>query len=367
MLINGLEAQPHQLSYDKILKNTLAQSSEMTVRFINGLLGDNIPLDARVEWLDKESVNDKYVGFIADFYPRVAGRMYSIEIEHDDKGDMAFRVFMYSIGGATLHSMAADNANLNITFPQPCVVFLRSRKDTPQKLTWGMKFFDGQKITLEVPVIRLADLSVKEIAERDLLPIGQFYLRSFEPLTAGNVGKLTEAAASLLTELKAAVEQEAVPYSIGVQMQDTIRKTLENVVIKSDLEVDITMTTNIVETLPWIDYQEVFEKFKAEGWAEGIAEGITKGIAEGIAKGKAEGIAEGKAEGKAEGRTEFSAEIASKMFARQNQGMSQTVIIQTLRDFGIPEKTIQDARKQHDAERAANAQAKAKKRPGPDL
>ena len=52
MKTNGTDKHQHQLSYDKIIKSTLEQSSEVTVRFINGLFGDNIPLDATVEWLD---------------------------------------------------------------------------------------------------------------------------------------------------------------------------------------------------------------------------------------------------------------------------------------------------------------------------
>ena len=54
MIINDFEAQKHEMSYDKIIKNTLEQSAEMTIRFMNGLFNDNIPLDAPVEWLDKE-------------------------------------------------------------------------------------------------------------------------------------------------------------------------------------------------------------------------------------------------------------------------------------------------------------------------
>jgi len=105
MIIRGNEVTQHEMSYDKIVKNTLADSSEMTIRFINGLFGDNVSLDAPVVWLDKESVDDRYKGIVADFYPRIDGRMYAIEIEEDDAGDMAIRVFKYSMGGAMLHNM----------------------------------------------------------------------------------------------------------------------------------------------------------------------------------------------------------------------------------------------------------------------
>jgi hypothetical protein len=48
------------------------------------------------------------------------------------------------------------------------VIFLRSDANTPKKLTWRIKFFDGDEKTLDVPLIRLTELPVKEIAERNL-------------------------------------------------------------------------------------------------------------------------------------------------------------------------------------------------------
>ena len=351
MIINGLEIQQHKLSYDKIIKNTLEQSNEMTIRFINGLLGDDISLDAQVEWLDKESVSDKHTAIVADFYPRIDGKMYSIEIEESDRGDMALRVFRYTVGGAMLHSMTATDAEVNITFPQPCVVFLRSTGNTPAKLTWNVEFFDGQKVALQVPAIRLAELSVREIAERDLLPIGQFYLRTFEVLTESNEASFRDAAASLMEELKNAVEAGAVPYHTGVQMQETIRKTAENIIIKSEQEGGFTMTTNITETLPWVDYREVFTKLEERGRAEGKAEGEAKGRAEGKAEGEAKGRAEGKAEGEAKGKAETQMEIAVKAFARLGRGKDPEAIAKMLQDLEIPAPVIEAARAE--ADRAA--------------
>ena len=324
MIINGIEAQQHKLSYDKIIKNTLEQSDEMTIRFINGLLGDDISLDAQVEWLDKESVNDKHTAIVADFYPRIDGRMYSIEIEESDHGDMALRVFRYAVGGAMLHSMTATNAEVKITFPQPCVVFLRSTGNTPGKLTWNVEFYDGQKVALDVPVIKLAELSVREIAERDLLPIGQFYLRTFGTLSRSNEDSFKEAAASLLSELKNAVEAGAVPYHTALQMQDTILKTAENIIIKSEQEAGFKMTTNITETLPWVDYREVFIKLEE--------------------RGRAEGEAKGKAEGEAKGKAETQMEIAVKAITRLGRGKDAQAINEMLMDLEIPEPIIEEAK-----------------------
>ena len=339
MIINGIEVQQHILSYDKIIKYTLEQSNEMTIRFINGLLGEDIPLDASVEWLDKESVSDKHSAIVADFYPRIDGRMYAIEVEQDAQGDMAVRIFRYTVGGAMLHSMTATKAELDITFPQPCVVFLSSTKNTPQELTWNINYFDGQKTTLKIPTIRLADLSIKEIAARNLMPIGQFYLRTFETLTEGKVESFRAAAESLLSELKNAVFSMAVPNHIGAQMQETIRKTMENVIIKSEEEVGFIMTTSIIDTLPWIDYREVFEKLEERGRAEGEAKGRT--------------------EGEARGRAERDMEIARISFEKLSHGRSLSTIVRELKSFGISDDIINAVRDEVEAGRS-------KMRPDPE-
>jgi hypothetical protein len=179
-------------------------------------------------------------------------------------------------------------------------------------------------------VIQLAELSVQEIASRDLLPIGQFYLRTFETLTKGKVDGFRTAATSLLEELRSAIEQETVPYHVGMQMQDTIRKTLENVIVRSDEEVDITMTTNIIETLPWIDYKEVFTKLEERG--------------------------------REEGRAERDMEIALKLFSQRKQGSNLSALIQAMEDLGISKEVIGAARKQYETEQGKEP----RKRSGPE-
>lgn len=196
-------------------------------------------------------------------------------------------------------------------------------------------FFDGQKITLKVPVIRLADLSIKEIAERNLLPIGQFYLRTFETLTKGKIKKFSKTAEELLKELKKAVDNGSIPRNTAEQMQETIRKTIDNAIARSDEEVEVVMTTNITETLPWIDYNEVAEQLKELGRAEGMAEG------------RAEGKAEGKAEGMAEGKAVREKELAIAAFSKFSGSTSAKDITDMLMKLGIPENTIREAAKLH--------------------
>ena len=87
------------------------------------------------------------------------------------------------------------------------------------------------------------------------------------------------------------------------------------------------MTTNITETLPWVDYREVFTKLEERGRAEG------------------------KAEGEAKGKAETQMDIAVKAFARVGRGKDPKVIVEMLKDLEIPMPIIEAARAE--ADRAA--------------
>ena len=91
------------------------------------------------------------------------------------------------------------------------------------------------------------------------------------------------------------------------------------------------MSTNILETLPWIDYREVFDKIEERGRETGIAEG------------KAEGKAEGIAQGKVEGKVESQMDVAMKAFARLGRGKDPDVVSQMLKVLDIPAHIIKAA------------------------
>ena len=75
------------------------------------------------------------------------------------------------------------------------------------------------------------------------------------------------------------------------------------------------METNIVETLPWIDYSEVFKKLEERGIAKGIAKGIYK----------------------------RDTEIAQRAFKRLDSGVDMSETINMLRDLGIADNIIKAA------------------------
>jgi len=115
-------------------------------------------------------------------------------------------------------------------------------------------------------------------------------------------------------------------------MQKTIKMTLDNAIIRSVKEVDVDMTTNITETLPWIDYKAILDELEERS----IAEGMAKGMAKGFTKGKAE----------------RNMEVALNLFKKRRPNSTWEELTQILLDSGISSKTITAARKQYEAKQA---------------
>ena len=99
-------------------------------------------------------------------------------------------------------------------------------------------------------------------------------------------------------------------------MRDNILASMENVAQKSKMEVSAVMTTDIMETLPWIDYREVFEKIEERG--------------------------------RAEGKAETQKDVAVKAFTLAGRYGGPDSISKMLKDIGVPSSIIEDAKAEAD-------------------
>jgi len=300
------------LSYDKVIKRYLEDKCTL-IQFVNGVFEDNIPIDAEVIWHDKETVDESNTLRVADVYVRIGGRLFGIEFEQGDDTDISIKVFSYSLRGARRHGITSSRDSTTIEFPRVCVIFLRSTANTPRKLKWTYLFPDGQSIEQDVPVIRLEDLSVAEIRRRHLMPVGQFKLRTFEPLNKRNIDEFRATFTELETALTESIADGSMTREAAADMLNNIVDQYNNAVARTDMEVEPIMVTSITETIPWADYLSLFR----------------------------EGRAEGRAEGEAVGKAERDMDIAKAMF--RNSDSSPEVVAKNLRAAGISEEVIKEA------------------------
>jgi predicted nucleotidyltransferase component of viral defense system len=97
--------------------------------------------------------------------------------------------------------------------------------------------------------------------------------------TIKNLSLSEESARKIVEEVTAVQIDDGMAFEIKsvAQIMDEadypgIRVMLETAIAKSKMEVDFTMTTNIIETIPWTNCREVFEKREEQARAEGEAE-----------------------------------------------------------------------------------------------
>jgi hypothetical protein len=77
----------------------------------------------------------------------------------------------------------------------------------------------------------------------------------------------------LLAALETAAENGTIPRETSVLMRDVIIHTADRYTISTRQTIGREEMLKIIETLPWIDYGEVFRKIEERGRAAGIAEG----------------------------------------------------------------------------------------------
>ena len=127
--------------------------------------------------------------------------------------------------------MGAEYDPIRLLFEQTCDIFYNSEESASGNLNWKMEFPDGQKVTMQL---------------------------SLDPLLAA---------------LQTAAENGNIPREISVMMRDVILHTAERHTISTRQTIGRDEILKIIETLPWIDYGEVFRKIEERGRAAGITEG----------------------------------------------------------------------------------------------
>jgi hypothetical protein len=88
---------------------------------------------------------------------------------------MAVRMFRYDTAEAQEHS-SKEGGVQTINFPKSMVIYLEPPVNTPDYELLRVRFPDGVYYEYRVPVIKLTELSVEELAERRLLIFAPLYI-----------------------------------------------------------------------------------------------------------------------------------------------------------------------------------------------
>ncbi len=190
--------------YDGAFWTILNDCRKLIIPVINEIFGENYTGDEKIEFfpnehfLDQQDEADKKR--ITDTNFRITGReskKYHLECESSyPDGRITIKLFEYDAQIA-LDEGGVTEETLTVTFPNTAVLYLRSRKKTPDKMKYVMAT-PGGTVRYDIPVMKVQAYSLDAIFEKRLLLLIPFYIFSHEDNFQeydGNAQKLEELKA----------------------------------------------------------------------------------------------------------------------------------------------------------------------------
>ena len=157
--------------YDRIFKRTMSLSSKAVVNLINGLYGTHHSSESAVFYQGTEAVKRNLGDTMADLFVQIDRRVYHLEAQMAEDGDLVSRVFDYGYMYAERHK-----SGNNLTFPEPKIIYLYSDKEIPENLMLHLNFGTQGTFDYQVSTFNFIRTSVQELNEKKMVLLIPFLL-----------------------------------------------------------------------------------------------------------------------------------------------------------------------------------------------
>lgn len=172
--------------YDGAFRTILNDCRKLIIPVINEIFGEEYTGDEKIEFLPNEHFIDQQDAAdkerITDTNFRITGRIikkYHLECESSlPDGRITVRLFEYDAQIA-LDEGEVTEETLTVTFPNTAVLYLRTYKNTPDKMKYVI-ITPGGTVWYDVPVMKVQNYTLDDIFEKRLLLLIPFYIFSYE-------------------------------------------------------------------------------------------------------------------------------------------------------------------------------------------
>lgn len=270
--------------YDDVFRTLLNDCSELVIPVINEIFEERYRGDEQVVFSPNEHFLNRQDGeerkLITDSSFKIRGmeeKEYLFECQSTPDSSMLVRIFEYAAQIALDHGEITGNV-LKVKIPHSAVLFLRSRRSTPDQMKIEIET-PGGRVSFDVPVMKAAEYTLDEIFDKGLLFLIPFYIFSHEKHFK-EYNKDAERLESLkgeYIEIVQRLEELAESGKISACTKTTIigltGKVLENIAKRYDNVregVKAVMGGKVLE----YEAKTILNEGRAEGRREGIREGI---------------------------------------------------------------------------------------------
>ena len=164
--------------YDRTFKRILTLSDKAVINLINGLFGTEHPTNSKITYNWTEHQDNNLKGTLSDSILTINDKdIYHIEAQMTEDEEIVFRVFEYGFGHAYKNRSLTKKGE-TLVFPQPRVIYLdEGKKDKVEdEYTLTLRFKGQGTFTYKVPVVKLQNISTKELSDKKMVILIPFFL-----------------------------------------------------------------------------------------------------------------------------------------------------------------------------------------------
>ena len=297
--------------YDDAFRTMLVDCPALVIPVINEIFGKHYRGDEKIIQRPNEHFLNRQGGEeerrITDSVFAIVGETvdrYLFECQSRPDSSMLVRIFEYSVADAAETGELIGN-RLVVTIPQAAVLYLRSRRNTPNQMEIVMNT-PGGSVSFPVPLMKMKDYRLENIFEKKLYFLLPFYIFTHEnafPQYEQNPEKLKELQqeyGEIMARLDALMESGEMTAYEKQTIIDMAKRVLESIARKF---------ANVREGVDSIMGGRVLEHE-----AHTI---LTRGIAQGIEIGQRRGEEIGQKRGEEIGRQEVYKRLIAADFSEE--------------------------------------------------
>ena len=277
--------------YDDCFRTLMNDCVQLLIPVINEIFGKNYTGKEKIithpneHFINQQDGNEQK-RITDSSFSIISGRQedkYIFECQSTADDTMLIRIFEY-ITQEALDSGKILKHKLIVTIPNAAVLFLRTKKDTPDAMNIVINT-PGGTVDFDVPIMKVNSYSLAQIFEKDLYFLLPFYIFNLEKNFSkyehdpAELEKLKREYSDFMTRLEQAVQKRKIFTHDRRTILEMSKKVLENIAAKYD---------NIQKEVKEIMGGRVLDYEGRSIFYDGIAVGEERGFERGEARGRRE-------------------------------------------------------------------------------
>ena len=231
--------------YDDAFRTMMNDCVRLLIPVINEVFGKNYSGNERIifrpnehfinqqDGKEQKRITDSSFSIISDDNSE---EKFILECQSTDDDTLLIRIFEY-ITQEALDSGTITKYQLTVTVPHAAVLFLRSKKSTPNSMNIVINT-PGGSVSFNIPVMKVQSYSLEQIFDKNLLFLLPFYIfnleKDFPRYEASE--KALESLKNVYVDFMDRLEKEVTEGHISAYYRRTIldmsKKVLENIAAK---------------------------------------------------------------------------------------------------------------------------------------